>query len=63
MTIKGYSNFGIPRDELVSAYRTMVDLATAGDLTLPVVTTPLSDIASAWAGVAAGSGKQVLIPG
>ena len=63
MTIKGYSNFGIPRDELVSAYRTMVDLATAGDLTLPVVTTRLSDIASAWAGVAAGSGKQVVIPG
>ena len=63
MTIKGYSNFGIPRDELVSAYRTMVDLATAGDLTLPVVTSRLSDIASAWAGVAAGSGKQVVIPG
>ena len=63
MTIKGYSNFGIPRDELVSAYRTMVDLTTAGDLTLPVVTTRLSDIASAWAGVAAGSGKQVVIPG
>ncbi len=63
MTIKGYSNFGIPRDEIVATYLTMVDLATAGDLTLPVVTTRLSDIASAWAGVAAGSGKQVVIPG
>jgi NADPH:quinone reductase-like Zn-dependent oxidoreductase len=63
LTIKGYSNFGIPRDEVVSAYLTMVDLATAGDLTLPVVTTPLSDAASAWAAVAAGGGKQVLISG
>ena len=35
LTIKGYSNFGIPRDELVSAYLTMVDLATSGELTLP----------------------------
>ena len=49
MTIKGYSNFGIPRDEIVATYLTMVDLATAGDLTLPVVTTPISDAASAWA--------------
>ncbi len=63
MTIKGYSNFGIPRDEIVATYLTMVDLATAGDLTLPVVTTPISDAASAWGNVAGGNGKQVLIPG
>ncbi|MCY4371206.1 MAG: zinc-binding alcohol dehydrogenase family protein [bacterium] len=63
MTIKGYSNFGIPRDETVATYLTMVDLATAGDLTLPVTTTPLSEIASAWAGVASGGGKQVVVPG
>ncbi len=63
LTIKGYSNFGIPRDEVVAAYLTMVDLATAGDLTLPVITSPLSEVASAWAGVAEGRGKQVLVPG
>ena len=63
LTIKGYSNFGIPRDEVVAAYLTMVDLASAGDLDLPVVTTPLSDAGSAWAGVAAGTGKQVLVSG
>ena len=63
LTIKGYTNFGIPRDELVAAYLTMVNLATAGDLTFPVVTTPLSGAASAWAGVAAGTGKQILVPG
>ena len=63
LTIRGYTNFGVPRDEVVSAYLTMVDLATAGDLTLPVVTTPLSDARAAWAGVAAGRGKQTLIPG
>ena len=63
LTIKGYSNFGVPQEEIVSAYLTMVDLATAGDLTLPTVATPLSDITSAWAGVAAGSGKQVIVPG
>lgn len=63
LTIKGYSNFGIPRGELVAAYLTMVDLASAGDLSLPVVTTPLSEAGSAWAGVAAGNGKQILIPG
>ena len=63
LTIRGYSNFGVPRDEVVAAYLTMVDLAGAGDLAVPVVTTPLSDAASAWAGVAAGTGKQVLIPG
>ena len=63
LTIRGYSNFGVPREDTVAAYLTMVDLATAGELTLPVVTTPLSDVASAWGGVASGSGKQVLIPG
>ena len=63
LTIKGYSNFGVPRDELVAAYLTMVDLATAGELALPVVATPLSDATSAWNGIASSSGKQVLIPG
>ena len=63
LTIRGYSNFGVPRDELVATYLKMVDLATAGDLTFPVVTTPISDAASAWSGVASGNGKQVLIPG
>ena len=63
LTIKGFSNFGVPRDDVVSAYLTMVDLATAGELALPVVVSPLSDAASAWSGVASGTGKHVLIPG
>ncbi len=63
LTIKGYSNFGVPREELVAAYSRMVDLATTGDLAVPAVTTPISEAASAWAGVASGRGKQVLIPG
>lgn len=63
LTIRGYSNFGVPRDVVVATYLEMVNLATAGDLILPVVATPLSDVASAWGGVASGNGKQVLIPG
>ena len=63
LTIRGYSNFGVPRDEVVATYLKMVDLATAGELVLPVTTTPLSGAASAWNGVASGNGKQVLIPG
>jgi len=63
LTIRGYSNFGVPRDVVVATYLEMVDLATAGDLLLPVVETPISGVASAWGGVASGSGKQVLIPG
>ena len=63
LRIRGFSNFGVPRDEVVSAYLTMVDLATAGDLTLPLVVTPLSDAATAWSGVASGTGKHILIPG
>lgn len=63
LTIRGYSNFGVPRDQVVATYLKMVDLATAGELVLPVTATPLSDTASAWNGVASGNGKQVLIPG
>ena len=63
LTIRGYSNFGVPRDVVVATYLEMVDLATAGDLLLPVIETPISGVASAWGGVASGNGKQVLIPG
>ena len=63
LTIRGFSNFGVPRDEVVAAYLEMVDLATSGELNLPVVRTPLAEVASAWGDVASGGGKQVLVAG
>ena len=62
LTIMGYSNMAVPREDLVAAYLTMVDLATKGSLTLPVQELPFDEIATAWAGVASSAGKFVLIP-
>jgi NADPH2:quinone reductase len=62
LTIMGYSNFGVPRDVMVEAYNTMVDLAGKGELALAVRTTSLADVADAWTGVAESTAKYVLVP-
>ncbi len=62
LTIIGYSNFGVPRADTVTAYLQMVDLAVAGRLKLPVDSVALEDIGRAWAGVAASAGKFVVTP-
>ena len=62
LTIMGYSNFAVPRDVVVEAYRKMVDLANAGGLVLPVRALRLAEAADAWAGVAESTAKYVLVP-
>ncbi len=58
----GYSNFVVPRDVLVAAYLTMVDLAGAGDLRHDVHRVPFAEAGAAWDGLARGDGKYVLVP-
>jgi NADPH:quinone reductase-like Zn-dependent oxidoreductase len=62
LSILGYSNFGVPRDVVVSAYREMLELATSGALRVDVDRVPLEQVAGAWAAVRDGGGKQVIIP-
>lgn len=62
LAILGYSNFAVPREDLVSAYSTMLQRALAGDLVLDVTPVPLDDIARAWEGVKSSSGKFALVP-
>lgn len=60
LNILGYSNFGVPRDVLVSAYRELVSLANNGLISLPISRFKLSDINEAWRAAMSGSTKVVV---
>jgi len=60
LNILGYSNFGVPRDVFVSAYRELVNLANSGAIALPISRFQLSDIDEAWRTAVSGSTKVVV---
>jgi NADPH2:quinone reductase len=63
LQILGYSNFGVPPDDLAREYRTLLGHASAGRIRLDVETVALDDVAGAWSRQAAGGGKKlVLVP-
>ena len=59
----GFSNFGVPRDVLVGAYRRMVDMAGSGSLVLSVERFPLGRVADAWRTATTGGAKVVIETG
>ncbi|MBU6201609.1 MAG: zinc-binding alcohol dehydrogenase family protein [Acidobacteria bacterium] len=59
----GFSNFGVPRDVLVAAYRQMVGLAASGALVLSVSRYPIGRVAEAWRAATAGEAKVVIETG
>ena len=61
--ILGYSNFGVPREELLDAYQTLLELSMAGAIDLAVAEAPLSDAADAWRRAATGTEKMVVTIG
>jgi NADPH2:quinone reductase len=59
----GFSNFGVPRDELVAAYLQMVALAASGALVLSVSRFAFDQVAEAWRAAATGEAKVVIETG
>jgi len=62
LDVRGYSNFGVPRDELAAAYRALVERAGDGGITLELERFALDDAAAAWAAAAEGRTKAVICP-
>ncbi len=62
LNLLGYSNLGAPREVVVDAHQTMVQLALSGALVIDVKKVPLAEVANAWAGLQQGSVKHVLVP-
>jgi NADPH:quinone reductase-like Zn-dependent oxidoreductase len=63
LRIIGYSNFGLSRDELASAYLTLVDHSIAGRVGMHVSTFPLADIGAAWDSTRSSVAKAVVTIG
>jgi NADPH2:quinone reductase len=59
----GFSNFGVPRDELVAAYLQMVALAASGALVVSVSRFAFDQVAEAWRAAATGEAKVVIETG
>jgi NADPH:quinone reductase len=57
----GFSNFGLPVDELRRGYLELLGHAAAGRVRLPVETFPLDRVADAWERQAAGPGGKVVV--
>jgi NADPH:quinone reductase-like Zn-dependent oxidoreductase len=62
LSILGYSNFAVPRDVLIAAYRSLVERSIRGELRMNVTTVPLERVDAAWEGLRSGDGKFVLVP-
>jgi hypothetical protein len=60
LSIFGYSNFGLRPDQVRAAYGQLLAGVQDGTVRLPVVSVPLADIGSAWAGLRRGDGKYVV---
>jgi NADPH:quinone reductase-like Zn-dependent oxidoreductase len=63
LAVLGYSNFGVPRAQFVEGYRELVGLAATGEITLPLTTFSLDDVAAAWQAAAGGGTKVVVTVG
>lgn len=63
LEILGYSNFAVPRETLVDAYRQLVTLHVERAIDVPVTGFPLDRVAEAWSVAAAGTAKAVLTIG
>ncbi|MBA3366770.1 MAG: zinc-binding alcohol dehydrogenase family protein [Actinobacteria bacterium] len=61
LSILGYSNFAVARDEFGSAYLELLEHATAGRVELDVETFPLEDVSGAWNHQSAGSGSKPVV--
>ena len=59
----GFSNFGVPRDVLITAYEHMVVMASSGALILAVERFPFERAAHAWRRAATGEAKVVIETG
>lgn len=63
LALLGYSNFAAPAEAKREAYAQMIEHAVAGRLQLELERIPLSEIADAWARLAAGPRRKlVLVP-
>lgn len=62
LDLLGYSNFGVPRETLASAYLEIVTLAIEGELRVHIERVPLEQVADAWSGLGRGGTKYVVIP-
>ncbi len=62
LNILGYSNFAVPREVAVEAYRTMVGLSTGGLLKVDYSRVSLGEAHRAWQGQLDGAGKFVIVP-
>lgn len=61
LTILGYSNFGVPRDDLQREYARLVGHAVAGDIRLDLDRHPLDRVAEAWQKQAAGPHAKIVV--
>ena len=61
LSILGYSNFGVPRDELGRQYRALVERVLAGEIEVDVERVRLDDIADAWRRQAEGAGSKLVV--
>jgi NADPH2:quinone reductase len=63
LDILGHSDFAVPRDELATRYRELVEHALAGEIVVDLETVPLDGVAAAWARQAEGPhAKLVVVP-
>jgi NADPH2:quinone reductase len=61
LQILGYSNFGVPADDLRTGYHDLLGHVAAGRITLETETYPLERVADAWARQAAGEGVKLVL--
>lgn len=63
LDVLGYTNFRVPDDVRREAYRTLVEHAVAGRMTVEVERVPLTHVADAWARVQGSAHRKlVLVP-
>ena len=61
LSILGYSNFVVARDELGRQYRALVERVLAGDITVDLDEVPLDDVADAWRRQAEGPQRKLVV--
>ena len=61
LQILGYSNFGVPPEDLRKGYHDLLGHVAAGRISLEIETYPLDRVAEAWARQAAGEGVKLVL--
>ena len=61
LSIMGHSNFAVPLDVRRDAYLRMADAGARGELAVEVQHMPLEMVGEAWAQVAAGSHRKIVL--